>query len=107
MKYGSGISFAAACKMDLEQIKMALIGQLVSGEDESGFYYQDAPKEACEQFVIDAYKEAVYQAKLSMAAGRTLEKILEEKVGKIGKGYALDEFLKYYQKELIETFSEE
>ena len=26
MKYGSGISFAAACKMELEQIKMALMG---------------------------------------------------------------------------------
>lgn len=107
MKYGSGISFAAACKMELEQIKMALMGQLFCGEDESGFHYQDAPKEACDQFVIDAYKEIVYQAKFSMASSRALERVLEEKIGAVGKGYALDEFLKYYQKELMETFSEE
>ena len=107
MKYGSGISFAAACKMELEQIKMALMGQLVCGEDESGFHYQDAPKEACDQFIVDTYKESVHQAKLAMVTSRALERILEEKVGAIGKGCELEEFLKYYQKELLETFSNE
>ena len=59
-EYGNGISMMQAFKMDNERIMKALEGKLLSGEDDNGFIYTDAPKEKCDEYIENTYQHAVY-----------------------------------------------
>ncbi len=89
-KYGCGISFVRACEMDKEQIKHALQGELVVNETENGFVYGKADKQACDQFIIDAYDNVVYHAIEAMRSGKAYDRFLSEK----GLTISLPEYLK-------------
>ena len=77
-EYGSCISKAEMFNLDKERIKMALKGELVSGEDESGFTYAPASKEECEKYILKAFDNAVFHCLECARSGRALEKILDE-----------------------------
>lgn len=80
-EYGSGMSMADMFNLDKERIKMALKGELVSGEDESGFTYAPASKEECEEYILKAFDNAVFHCLKCARSGRALEKILNELCG--------------------------
>lgn len=94
-KYGSGLSFGQVCNMEKEQIKEALKGRLVCGENEDGFEYAEASKEECEKFILGAYDEVVYQALQVMSSARALE------------GFLKDSGVKYNVPDLVEKISAE
>ena len=77
-EYGSCVSLADAFNNDKERIKMALKGELLAGEDDSGFVYAKASKEECEAFILSAFDNAVYHCLKCARSGRALEKIMEE-----------------------------
>lgn len=85
-EYGSGISFGRACMLDKERIIHAFKGELMTGEtfDNQGnehFRYEKASREECLEYILEAYDNAVYQAKMSMDSGRALERLFEEVAG--------------------------
>lgn len=73
-QYGSGITLGQAFNMDKEIIKHALRGELVCGEDENGFKYIKNTKEACEEYILSAFDNAVRHALKANTALRALEK---------------------------------
>ena len=75
-EYGNGVSFGQACTYDKERIKMALQGKLLARESSNGFEYEKGEKEDCKNFILDTYDEAVYQARMAMASGKALERML-------------------------------
>lgn len=77
-EYGSCMSMAEMFNLDKERIKMALNGQLLSGEDESGFEYSPASKEECDEFIISAFDNAVHHCLKMARSGRAFEKILDD-----------------------------
>ncbi len=77
-EYGSGISFSTARMYDKERIKHAFMGELMCGEDENGFIYAPASKEECEQYILSAYDNAVYDAIQAMAGEKVMKRFAEE-----------------------------
>lgn len=77
-RYGNGVSLVDAMKMDEEQIRHALNGELVNGETEKGFTYGEASKKECDGFIISTFKEAAYQAITLAHGGKALETIAEK-----------------------------
>lgn len=76
-KYGPGLSFGEVCNFEKEQIKHALRGELVCGEEDDGtFAYMLATQEECEKFILAAYDEAVYHAIEAMRAGTATENVM-------------------------------
>lgn len=84
-EYGSCISMAEAFNLDKERIKMALKGELMAGEDDSGFVYKKASKEECDAFILSAFDNAVFHCLTCARSGRALEKIMEEHDIKAGE----------------------
>lgn len=80
--YGSGITFKRACELDREQIVHALHQEIISGEDENGFYYEACSKEEADQRVLAIFDNLVFQARDSQAFHRAVEKYLHKKLGK-------------------------
>lgn len=97
-RYGNGIDFQQAMMYDKEQIKQALKGKLVSGENENGeFVYCDASEKDCGEFILQAFDNAVYHAIDGMASGRAFEQVL------LNHGLSVmdyfNEFRELYEKE--------
>lgn len=70
------MSFGQACNIEKEHIRMALQGKLVCDETEGGFMYRDASKAECDRYILESFDGVVFEAKESLDAGRTLERIL-------------------------------
>ena len=77
-EYGPGLTLGQAFNLDKERIKHALRGELVCGEDENGFKYIKNTKEACEEYILSAFDNAVHHALKANTAARALEKIAGE-----------------------------
>ena len=75
-EYGNGISMTRAFTLDKERIKHALNGELACGENEDGFVYAKADKEACDNYIISAYENAVYYALTMNESACALEKLM-------------------------------
>ena len=80
-KYGPGLPFKEVCELELEQIEHALNGELMSGEDESGFTYEKRSEEKCKAFILDAYKECAHQGLVAMHGSRAIEKLYVDQCG--------------------------
>lgn len=78
-EYGPGLTSGQAFNKDKERIKHALKGELVCGESESGFEYAAAPKEECEEYILQAFDNAVFQCQQALTSGRVQERILRDK----------------------------
>lgn len=109
VRYGSGVTFKAACEMDREQIMKALSQQIVCGENDNGFVYDTCTKEEADKTVIDIFDSLVYQARQSNAVSRAMEKYLTKKMGKRWMKLFNKGFLKsgYVDKEILEEFGDE
>lgn len=81
--YGSGVTLTQAFNYDKERIKKALDGQLLSGENESGFTYKPAKKEDCNRYILEAFDNAVFHCMDINATAIALEKYLDDKGFKI------------------------
>ena len=81
ISYAPGQTFGKACDIEKERIKHALKAELVCGENESGFVYAKAPWPDCKKFILTAYDEVVYQAKMAMDTARALERLATMKYG--------------------------
>lgn len=102
-KYGSGLSFKEVCELELEQIEHALNGELMSGEDESGFTYEKRPEEECKAYILDAYKECAHQALVAMHSSRALGKLYVDKCG----GEPPEDYLQQYMEAMRATMDPE
>ena len=80
-EYGPGHTIGSAAELDKERVRHALHGELVFGEDESGFVYLQATKEACDTYILGVIDNLVYQCKELAASGRAMERILDEHGG--------------------------
>lgn len=78
-EYGNGITMAKAFSYDKERIKKALDGQILAGETENGFIYEPSTKEKCNNYILSAYDNAVYQCREALASGRAMEAYLKSK----------------------------
>ncbi len=76
-EYGSGLTLGQCCNYDKERIKHALKGELMIGEDENGFVYETASREECENYILKAYDNCVYQAVQLADGGRAMERLAE------------------------------
>lgn len=75
-KYGNGISFGSACSLEKAEIKRALNGEILAGEDETGRQiWVKGSKEETDKVIIDAYDELYYQAEQLRASGCAMDKI--------------------------------
>ena len=96
-KYGSGITFAKACLYEKEEIKHALNHEIITGYDENGEpVYSKTTKEKADKVVLDMYDALVFQALDSLATGRTLERMYQDKVGSVP---ALSEYISIKEEE--------
>lgn len=75
-EYGNGVSFAQMCNYEKEKLKQALKGRVRIGEDEDGFTYAPADKEACDKVVLAAFDNIVYYAIEAMSSAHALEACL-------------------------------
>jgi hypothetical protein len=75
-EYGSGVTLVQAFNYDKERLLKALEGQLICGETEHGFKYEDATEEECRDFIISVFDNAVYHALKGYQSGRVLEKVM-------------------------------
>ena len=75
-EYGPGLTSGQCFNLDKERIKHALKGELLCGESEEGFKYAPAPKEECEEYILAAFDNAVFQCTQALASGRAYERIL-------------------------------
>jgi len=80
-EYGPGHTIGTAAELDKERVRHALLGELVIGEDESGFIYAQAPKAECDRYILEVIDNLVYQCKELAASGRAMERIIEEHGG--------------------------
>ena len=76
-EYGGSVSLVQAFNYDKERLLKALDGQLVCGETEDGFEYEDASEEECRAYIISVFDNAVYHALQGYQSGRVLEKTAE------------------------------
>lgn len=76
-EYGNGISFAQMCNYEKEKLKQALKGRVRIGEDETGFTYAPADKEACDKVVLTIFDNMVYHAIEAMSSAHALEACLK------------------------------
>lgn len=58
-EYGPGVSMKQAFVYDRERIEPALHGELMCGETEEGFLYSKASKKECDQYILEAFDNAV------------------------------------------------
>lgn len=80
-KYGNGISFAEACKMNREELLHALNGEIRVGENENGFIYAPASKEETDKVIIGLFDSLVYDAQNTLKASRAMESAYFKQAG--------------------------
>ena len=115
-EYGSGITLGRMAALDKERIRHALRGELMTGEDEHGLTYADAPREECERYILDAFDNMVYHCKELAASGCAMERVLKDRgidmasIMTIYMTYLMDEKSKHqdyvYECEVREFMSE-
>ena len=108
-EYGNGVSFAQMCNYEKEKLKQALKGRVRIGEDENGFTYAPADKEACDKVALEIFDNMVYYAIQGMSSCHALEECLNrhgikpekemhnyihdvQKAGELFKDYEYEEF---------------
>lgn len=106
-EYGSGVSLTRAFNYDKERLLKALEGQLLCGENEDGFIYEDAPEEECRAFIISVFDNAVYHALQGYSSGRVYEKVMEANGIKVGDGQIFKDFLHFKQMDDMKQFQGE
>ena len=74
-KYGPGLTSGKIANMEKDEIKHALQGEVIVGENKDGFEYAEASKEACNKVILEAYDALYHQLDQALASGRALEMI--------------------------------
>lgn len=106
-EYGSGVSLTQAFNYDKERLLHALKGELLWGESEEGFIYEEASEEECRKFIIDVFDNAVYHALQGYSSGRVYEKVLEANGIKPSNGQIFKDFLHFKQMDDLQQFKGE
>ena len=106
-EYGSGVSLVQAFNYDKERLLKALDGQLLCGETEEGFEYEDASDEDCRAFIISVFDNAVYHALQGYQSGRVMEQVMGANGIKVGDGQIFKDYLHFKQMDELKQFKEE
>lgn len=77
-QYGNGISLKKAFEFDRERIEHALKGELCCGETETGFEYAPCTREEADEYILEAFDNAVYHALNLARTGEIYEEIIRE-----------------------------
>ena len=94
-EYGNGITMMEGFALDRERIRHAWDGELVSGEDEHGFFvYEPADEGDCLAFIVKAFDNVVYQMREMLASARAMEHMLQERVPDYPYGESFREYLR-------------
>lgn len=84
MRYGSGISFEGACKLDKERIRKAFENKTIIDWDEDGNpICEDVSPEQAQEEIISIFDNCVYQGVEALRTGRVLEQMLKDATGKV------------------------
>lgn len=79
-KYGSGVSIAAMCMLEKNEVIEALKGNIWVGEDDNGQQmFEPADKAECENAILKAFDHMVYRFIESVAHGRVTEDLIGAK----------------------------
>lgn len=92
-EYGSGVSLRQTFEYDRERIQEALQGRIMVDETEDGFVYDDCTKEEADEYILDAFDNAVYMCLQCAQSSRALERYMDD------HGIQIDfrDYLKYMQ----------
>lgn len=78
-KYGPGLTIGQVFNLEKEQVRHALKGELMCGEDGNGFIYRKAAKEECDRYILSAFDNAVFHLLEANKFCRVYDEILERK----------------------------
>ena len=106
-EYGNGISMRQAFELDRDRVIHALHGQLACDIDANGIAYYDADPEECEEYILHAFDNAVYEALNMALSARALEKIAEEEDIDFTRTELFNRYMYYKQKMLKEDMENE
>lgn len=101
-EYGSGVSPEQAFKMDRERIRHALKGELVCGEAEDGFRYAPCSKKEAEEYILQAFDNAVDMCMHANARAKVFERILKEDA-KFPVGDTVQLFMRYMEEKTADA----
>ena len=74
-EYINGLSTGTEFGFDMERVKKALDGYLMTGEDIAGLIYEPAPKEECDRFIIEKFESWYFKVKQLADFGRAFERL--------------------------------
>ena len=75
-EYVSGLTMGQCAEFDKERVRHALRGELMCGEDESGFVYEAAPRQECDRYVLGVIDKWYFTAKQLADSGKAMERIM-------------------------------